>query len=227
MATTLTTTEILADIVESFKVKVPMLRMMSTDFRSDTAKKGQTLKMHIRKLPNIGEYDETKGGYFNGANEARDLLEDVDVTIDRHKHVTLGISHLNAISDEKYGISVGDSAYVLGKAITDSILAKFLASNISRQEVASIANTDRSTLGKIRSQMNKAGALSDERYMIANTEVYTDPETGISLLGITHQEPGTLKLFLTVTCLWGSTVGAAGQGVDKQTDRAGVRVVTA
>lgn len=310
----LTVTEILADVISSFKVRVPMLQMMTTDFRSDQAQLGQTLKMHIRSLPAVGDYDPANGGYFNGANESRDLLEDVDVVMSNHKHVTLSVEHLNAISDSKYDVSVSDAAYVLGKAIVDSVLAKLLVANISRNVIEASANVDRATLGKARSALNKAGAFTEDRCIIgntdfmealgedghiissdfhgqkvegsslasykniqgfrdiyeypdlpdngenlqavgfdprlmglrtalpadtsaiaaelgistvANTEVYTDPETNISLLAITHQEPGTLKLLVTLTAIWGSHVGSAGKGTDKLTDKAGIRFVTA
>ena len=44
---------------------------------------------------------------------------------------------------------------------------------------------------------------------IADTTAVTDPESGLSFLGIMHMQPGTLDLFLTVTVLYGSTVGGA------------------
>jgi len=55
---------------------------------------------------------------------------------------------------------------------------------------------------------------------VAATEVVTDEETGLSLLGILHMQPGTLDLCLTVTIIYGTSVGGSA------TEAAGVRVIT-
>ena len=56
---------------------------------------------------------------------------------------------------------------------------------------------------------------------VADTTAVTDPETGLSFLGIMHMQPGTLDLYLTVTVLYGSTVGGSALG------NAGYRITTA
>ena len=311
---TLTVTEVLSQTLNSFKTRVPALGMMSTDFTSTRLKKGQTGIAHIRTLPSISEFDPAQGGYFNGAIEARSLLTDVPIVADGHKHVTINLTHLNALADKKDALNgaIGDAAYVLAKAVVDSALAKFIAANISQFTTETIANTDRDTLGTIRKAMNlkkvqsqrygivnsdfAEALMSDQRIasgdyygqrlagdpfvsleniggfakiveypelqnignmsaaffapeaiaiwtglpedsselaaqygipQVVTTEVVTDPNTGLSLLGILGQKQGTLDLSLTVTMLFGSSVGKQGGAAGAITDYAGHRVVTA
>jgi len=56
---------------------------------------------------------------------------------------------------------------------------------------------------------------------VANTTSVTDPESGLSFLGIMHMQPGTLDLFLTVTVLYGTKVGGA------ELNNAAYRITTA
>lgn len=62
---------------------------------------------------------------------------------------------------------------------------------------------------------------------IAKVETVTDPDTGLSLLGIVWQEPGTFDLILTVAWMYGAAVGAQGGATGTKTDKAGIRLVTA
>ena len=292
MATNLSPSEILVQTLDSFKTKTPMLSMMSTDFSDARSRKDQVIRGHIRTLPTIGDYGAD--GYFSNANDAQTLLTDVDVTLDQHKHVTLNLTHLKALSDDKYNTQIDDSAYVLGKSIVDAALAKVLAANITNSEIITAPNSDFDAVNAARKNLVTQGAHTNQLYGIVNsdfaetlnadtrvaskdfqgqeatgdalavwnrvggfqeireyadmpansedlsafffdpraivvatrlpsdstdlaasmgipqvaaTEVVTDPDTGFSLLGITHMQPGTLDIFLTVTVLYGTKVG--------------------
>jgi hypothetical protein len=63
---------------------------------------------------------------------------------------------------------------------------------------------------------------------VMKTEVVTDPETGLSFMGLMWQEQGTLDIYMTVTLLFGSVVGkqAVGNAAGVATDYAGHRLVT-
>ena len=62
---------------------------------------------------------------------------------------------------------------------------------------------------------------------IANFETITDPDTGLSLLGIHWQVPGTFHVYMTVTLLWGWAIGKQGGAADSKVDKCGHRIVTA
>lgn len=309
---TLTVTEILQETLGAFKKRVPAASYFSMTHTNARLKKGQSAIAHLRTLPTVGAYDAANGGYFANANEARSLLTDVPVTLDQHKHATVSLTHLNAISDGKIDIELGNCAYALGKAIVDHALGKVVAANITTSTTETIANTDRDTLGKVRKHLNSKGCM-DERYgivnsdfaealyadpriasrdylgqdsagepyavlrnvagfreileypdlpttgnmsafffdpravalvtalpedssalaaslgvpQIASSQVETDPDTGLSLLGIMHMQPGTQDLYLTMTVLFGASAGAQGGSAGAISDYAGHRVITA
>jgi hypothetical protein len=60
---------------------------------------------------------------------------------------------------------------------------------------------------------------------IANFEVVTDEESGLSMLGIAWQQPNTFDQILTVTLLYGASAGAQGGSAGDITDKAAVRLV--
>jgi len=57
-------------------------------------------------------------------------------------------------------------------------------------------------------------------------EVVEDPDSGLALLGISWEQPGTFDQFLTVTVLHGAAAGAQGGSAGAITDKAGVRLTT-
>jgi len=306
MATNLAPSEILVQTLDAFKARVPALGMMSTDFSDERARKDQTIRGHIRTLPTVGDYGAN--GYFSNANDAQTLLTDVDLTLDQHKHVSLNLTHLKMLSDDKRNTQIGDSAYVLGKSIVDAALAKVTAANLTNTEVITIANSDFDALNAARKNLVTQDANVDALYGLVNSDFaetlnadtriasrdyyrqeatssglsvwrgvsgfqeireysdlpangenlsavffdpraivvatrlpsdstdlaaslgvpnvadtvsVTDPETGLSFLGILHMQPGTLDLYLTVTVLYGTKVGGT------ELNNAGYRITTA
>ena len=303
---TLSVPTLLATTLDSFKTRVPQLSMISLDARNDALRLGQTEFAHIRTLPTAAQYNSTTG-YFNGANEVGDLLVDVPVVVDQHWHVTLNLSHLAQLSDQKIDESLSDAAYVLGKRVFDFGLSKVVAANASNFQTTATANVTKETLSEIRQRMNQNGAAPlryglvnsaiateldndplitsgdyygqrsgsqgflgwqnlagfseimeysdlpttgnmtglffDPRFIavrtavpshvadlaarlnipaVANFEVQQDPNTGIALMAIMHAQPGTLNYYMTLTLLYGASVGKQNGNNGTITDRAGV-----
>lgn len=169
---TLSTTLILQQTLASFKTRFPMLRGMATDFSAGPIRLNETVTAHVRTLPTISTYDGTTG-YVNGANESRGLLVDVPITVDSHKHVPLLASHLYAIADQKDSLagSLGDAAYVLGKAMVNSIQAKFKGSNLSYSVTETAANSDLDVIQAITEDLNENGASPTGRIGLVNSAV--------------------------------------------------------
>lgn len=168
---TLTTSKILNLTLQSFRKRLPMIQSLSTDFSAAPLRLGETVIAHIPSLPTVGTYDPTIG-YRAGSQTARSLMADVPVTVDSHKHVTLQWKHINNIADQKDSIDqmVSNAAYVLGKAMLDSVLAKFLAANATYHLNELVANVDRDTLRDARKLMNINGADSASRIILGNTD---------------------------------------------------------
>lgn len=168
---TRTVNKVLADVIGAFKTKTPALQAMGGNFGSDKLYLDQTVIAHVEALPTISTYDTTTG-YANGATEAADLLTDVPVVIDSHKHVPIKLSHLRNIADEKkYIETIGNQAYVLGSAIVSSVLGKVHAGNISYEKVVASASIDYDDLLEIGGTMNTNKAATNGRRGIVSTAV--------------------------------------------------------
>jgi hypothetical protein len=168
---TRTVNKILADVIGAFRTRTPMLQGMGLNFGSEEVYLGQTVIGHVESLPTIQDYDGTTG-YANGATEGADLLTDVPVTIESHKHVPIKLSHLRNIADEKkYVEMVGNQAYVLGKGMVDSVLNKVHGANISYEKAVATASVDYDTLVEISGQMTLNKAATTGRRGIVSTEV--------------------------------------------------------
>jgi len=169
---TLTTKEILLDVIRSFTKQIPALNRMGTDFRPDRLKLNQTYIAHIPGLPAIANYDAAQGGYKNGAQSARGLLTDVPITVNRHKHVPLKWTHLDSIQDNKqrYEEIIANAGYVLSKSVIDDLLGQVLAANFSEKSIIAVADLDLEAFTGITGKMNKRGALTNGRTAIINTD---------------------------------------------------------
>ena len=174
MPATLTSTEILMDVLQAFKKRIPAINRMGTDFRAESLKLDKQYTAHIASLPTIATYDSSTG-YKNGATAARSLLTDVSITVNQHKHVPLKWTHLDNIKDKKtkYDQVIGNAGYVLAKAVIDDVLGGVTEANFSVESVYSVANSDLDALEAINADMNKKGAATEGRVGIINSDVAT------------------------------------------------------
>lgn len=169
---TLSTKLILQDTLKAYRVLFPMLGAMGREFNEKPLRLDDQVVAHIRVLPTSAAYDPVTG-YANGATQGRSLLVDVPITVDKHRHVPLQWSHLDLIKDQKetYSEAIADAAFVLGREMVMSVLAKANASNISGEKVEASADVDLQTLTEINGAMNIRGASPNRRIGIVSTEV--------------------------------------------------------
>lgn len=315
MAGTLSTAEIITDVLEAFKVRFPMLMNFATDFSRDEVKFNQQVIARISTLPTVRDYDATTGYKANAAN-ANDLVEDVAVTINRHKHVPVKVDYIEQASTNRnlYEEAISNLAFSLGKEAFDYGMSLVTAANFSLSETFSIANSDKDALDAVTAKLNLNGAnpmgrfgivnsgvfttldndariASSDYYgarrggegygvirnaagygaiyeypgmptnaenlssffgtreslviasrlprnvfdiaarigipAVANAEVVTDAETGMSLMGITWQEQGTFDIYTTLVWMYGMAAGKQGGTAGDKADYAGCRIVTA
>lgn len=167
---TLTSTEILADVIDGFKGWFPALNNMGYDFRPGSLKLDQTYTAHIPTLPTISTYDGTTG-YANGATSARSLLSDVSVTVSNHKHVPILFEHLNQIKDSKnaYAKCISNTGYVLAKAVIDDVISGTTSLNFTQYSEYAQADCDVDMLINVTGDLNTQQAMPDGRVMIVNT----------------------------------------------------------
>ena len=314
MASLNNTIELLTDVIDSFKVRFPMITAMGTDFSSEEARLGDTVRGRIVSNPTVSTYDGDTG-YKNGATEANSLTTDIDITLSNHKHVPIKVDYLDQIKTRRniYQEVVGNMSYALGKDLVDTALGLVTLENFEHEAVATEGNSDYDALSVARQIMNGNGAgdsrlgvvnsavfsslevdariasgdyhgqlrgaqtqgvltnvggfeaiyeyagmpansenltgfFTDKTGLIfaarvptdmdriasdlgvpslARTEVVTDPDTGLSLMSITYQDPHTFDLYSTVTWVYGIAAGAQAAADDSLTSKGSVRLVTA
>jgi len=170
---TLTTTIVLQKTIEALVTRRPMLTRFSHEFTTERLKLNQQAIAHIKVKPTAADYDANAGGYKAGAQNLRDLLVDVPLTMDVHKHVTIKLAHLNAIADNKGKLEnfFADQAEVLGRGMTDYVFGKFTGLNFSYGSIFSVANSDKDMLSEVRRKMNQQGARKSGRFGIVNSDV--------------------------------------------------------
>lgn len=174
MPATLNTAEIITDVLEAFKVRFPMLSNFATDFSNDEVKFNQQVIARVSSVPTVRDYDATTG-YRANAAEANDIVEDVAVTINRHKHVPVKIDYIDQISTKRdlYNETIGNLAFALGKEAFDYAMSLVVAANFSTASTFSHANSDKDMLDDVTSKLNTRGANPVGRYGIVNSAVFT------------------------------------------------------
>ncbi len=173
LSVTLTATTIVQKTIEALVTKRPILTRFAHEFTTERLKQGQQAIAHIKVKPTDAEYDANNGGYKAGANELRNLLVDVPLTMDRHRHVTIKLSHLNAIADNKGKLEsfFADQAEVLGRGMTNYCFGLLRNRNFANASTFSIANSDKDMLSEVRRKGNTQGMPTTGRFGIVNSEV--------------------------------------------------------
>jgi len=169
----LTVPELLMDVIQAFKIRVPGLNRMGRDFRVDSLKLGQTYTAHIAGVPAVSDYDENNGGYEANATDARSLLTAVPIVVDKHRKVSLSWRHLDQIADQKneYDKVIANTGYALAKSVVLDVVGKANSRTLSQNTIALAANSDYDVVDAIRGKMNLAGASPFGRAGLVNTDV--------------------------------------------------------
>lgn len=171
-ATTLTSPEILLDVIKAFTKRLPFITRWGTDFRAERLKLNQSYTAHIAGIPSVSTYDTTTG-YANGATAARGLLTDLPITVDQHPTCPLKWLHLDNIKDNKmkYAEVIGNAGYALGKGVVDNVLGAVNGRNFSKERGIATADADYDLLTLLTGDLNSQGALNSGRILLVNTDV--------------------------------------------------------
>lgn len=167
---TLTSTELLLDVIRAFAVRIPAARFLGHEFRTAGLKKDKTYTAHIAGLATVEDVTTT---YAVTGTDARTLLTDVSITVDKRKGARLYWQNINMIADDKvqYARVIGGAGYKLAKAFIDDLLTEAKSSRFSRSTTLSVANSDADMLNTVTSDMNVYGAETEGRVMLVNSDV--------------------------------------------------------
>lgn len=172
LCVTLTSSEILLDVIDAFAKRIPALNSMGTDFRPNSLKLNQTYTAHIPTVPSTEDISSANYGAMTGQT-ARSLLTDVPITVNKHVGCSLKLQHLYSIQDNKqqYQKLIGLAGYSMAKSLIDNIITGFTSVNFSQHVQFSVANSDADMLDTITGKMNLNGCVPEGRAMIVNTPV--------------------------------------------------------
>lgn len=174
-AVTLSVPEILMDVLDAFKYETPELFQpggFATDFSSSTAVLGDKITAKIAHVPLTGAYDANNGGFKAAQQDVVTLIEDVPVTLNQFRVVTIKVAWLTQLASKiaLYKEAIRNYGFALGKYVVDTCLATCTAANFSNQIIVPLANTTLDSLdGAIRDQMNTQKIQNKGRYLITNT----------------------------------------------------------
>jgi hypothetical protein len=173
MASSLTNTEVLTDVLDAFKTKFPVLSAISTDFSNAEARKGDTIRTRIHSLPTPADYGASDG-YKNGASNSNDLATDVDITLDKHKHVPIKVDYLEQISTKRdlYNEVIGNVAFALGNQIFTDIMGHVGKDQFSYEIAGTVSASDFDALNSANKVLNLNGASPSGRFGIVNSDVF-------------------------------------------------------
>jgi hypothetical protein len=175
MPATLTPTIILQRVIQQVRVEAPMLSYFAGGFTNQRVRLGQTAIAHIVSSPTpevIDVSDPASDRNLMGGDDTKDLLSDVQITLDKEVRVTLSLTRVNALQDNKQALSeiFSNAAAAVAKGIVDNILSKVTAANFTNVTTETAVNTDIDTLAAIRAAMNGRG-VGKQRFGLINSDV--------------------------------------------------------
>lgn len=172
---TLTPTIILQRVIQQVRVEAPMLSYFAGGFTTQRVRLGQTAIAHIVSSPSadiIDVADPPADRNLMGGDDTKDLLEDVEITVDKEVRVRLSLSRINALMDNKQALAeiFSNAAAAVAKGIVDHILSKVTAANFANVTTETAVNSDIDTLDEIRAEMNGRG-VGKQRFGLINSDV--------------------------------------------------------
>jgi hypothetical protein len=147
----------------------PIFRAVSRDFSADAAKLNQQIISRVASVPTVADYSTADGYVSTDATTT-----DVPVTINRHRHVTMefNINELTSTDRNLVDEQVGPAAYAIGLDLVTSLMALITPANFANFTVETVANTQRSTLGKLRKALNLRGVSPMGRLSVFNSDAF-------------------------------------------------------
>lgn len=167
---TLSSSEILLDVIRAFAIKVPAARLFGNNFSKEPLKYNKTYYPHIASNPTVENVTST---YAVTGTAARTLLQDNEITISARKGSLLRFQQLYAIQDDKweYNRLMTAAGAVLAKSFIDDLATQWKASRFSQEVTYTAANADLDMVNAVTANLNSNGASNDGRVMFVNSTV--------------------------------------------------------
>lgn len=167
---TLSSPEILLDVIRAFRVSVPAINLLGRNFRQTGLRFNKRYTAHVATVAAVESVSTT---YDVTGNDARELLSDVPVTVDKRFGARLYWRNLLAIQDDKfeYNKVIESAGAALAKAMVDDLLSTARSEYFSQRTIVATADSDVDMLASVTTAMNGVGASSLGRVMFCNSAV--------------------------------------------------------
>lgn len=167
---TLSSPEILLDVVRAFRQSIPAVNLLGRNFSQVGLKLNKQYTAHVAGVATTEAVTST---YAVTGNNARNLLSDIPVTVDKRFGTRLFWENLLAIQDDKfeYAEVIRAAGYSLAKTMVDDLLSTARSEYFSGRTVIATADSDVDMLASVTSAMNSVGANPRGRVMFCNSAV--------------------------------------------------------
>lgn len=167
---TLTPGVVALQVLDFLKKKFPVFSQISTDFSGEAVNWNESVTSRVVTAPTVQDYDTTNGYVATDATAT-----DVAVTINEHRHVTLGFNDQEVTGTNRNLVmeQMGAAAYSLGKDAMDKLLAVITTTNFTNESVEAVADVDRDTNIELRRVLRTRGAAG-ELYSLLNATAFAN-----------------------------------------------------
>jgi hypothetical protein len=167
---TLSSPEILLDVVRAFRQSIPAVNLLGRNFSQTGLRLNKQYTAHVAGVATTEAISTT---YAVTGNDARSLLSDIPVTVNQRFGARLYWENLLAIQDDKfeYNEVIAAAGYALAKRLVDDLLSTARSEFFSQRTVIAAADSDVDMLALVTSGMNSVGANSRGRVMFCNSAV--------------------------------------------------------
>lgn len=173
-AVTLSVPELLAKLMDAFKLETPELfgsGLFARNFSTSTAVLGDKITARISHVPVSGNYDANNGGFAAAQQDVTTLLEDVSIYLNQFSIVTVKLPWLERATSK---VRLDDAAIPnLGYAMANDFLGRVLTA--ARSNVSHFVNVNVNLFsldtwdGTLRNQLNSQKAAKGGRWALINT----------------------------------------------------------
>jgi hypothetical protein len=173
-AVTLSVPELLADVLEAFKLELPEIFEpggFARDFSSDTARLGDTITAHLSHVPVTGAYDPNNGGFKNAVQDVTTLIEDVQVTLNEMPVCTVRQAWLSRTASklDPYKSAVKNLGFGLAKGIWDGVLSRAAVHCSNSMPLAPVLFNLDALDGPVRERCNAQKMTTSNRMLFVST----------------------------------------------------------
>lgn len=151
------------------KLSYPFLRAITTDYSSENAAYGQTIKTRLRGALTANTYDPDTGYGTNNASTT-----DVSITINQNVGVpvTFNVNELASTNRDLFGEQAEGAHYAIGTKLVDALFALITTGNYTKHTDSKLSVFARSVMTSAAKEMSKDKVAPMGRFALLNPDFF-------------------------------------------------------